>query len=61
VIIPIEENIERFASDEEVAREADLSSRQSNDVSREELTAVLQKALSSGLDLAGARVETENN
>ena len=62
-IIPIEEHEERLASEEEVAKEADLISDQSiTHVSREELTAVLQNTLSAGLDLTGAPqagVETE--
>lgn len=54
-IIPIEEHEESLASKEEVAKEDDLISHQSNEhVSREELTAVLQTTLSAGLDLPGA-------
>ena len=62
-IIPIEEHKGLLASEEEVAREADLTSQQSIEhVSREKLTAVLQNTLSAGLDLPGAAqagVETE--
>jgi hypothetical protein len=55
-VIPIEEYEEWFASHEEVGKEDSLNLQLSVEpVEREELTAVLQSALSAAFDLHGGR------